>query len=754
MTDEELHIRKDIQLRVRLLYMLFFLTGMVVFGRLIWVQWFSRSVKENAAQVEKKIFSEVELSAHRGGILSRHGEPFATSIFRYQVEFDFAAQGIDSLDLYHEQADSLAKLLAKFFPERSEREFRRMFHEEHAKNYLLTNPHDTTILRSESALGQWWDRVWGRENIVRTVYDTVRNHRPVAIFPRTVDYAEWQQLREYPLLNWNMGMVYRLVEADERIYPFGGLARRTIGRNLADGNGYGIEYAYSDKLRGKNGKALRQRIAHDFYGRVAGGIEEPVDGLDIETTLDAELQIMADTLLRKQLIAEEAMWGTTLVMKVSTGEILAMANLDRSPGGQCTERENRALKMALEPGSTFKLATTLALLDDAKMSPLKEYDSNDGRAVKIAKAKVQDAHRGDHEIALKRAIAGSSNIYFAQAVWDHYGKTGRKKQFTDYLENTLRLNAPMGLGQLGERTPKVISEGEWQKVRDPGIKLVKMAYGYRVEIAPIQMLTLYNAIANNGRMMAPMLIRRLSRNGEAVAEFQPRVLSEAICTPQTLGIVQECLEEVALTGTASRFFRDTTHVRVAAKTGTAQVTTPDAKDNKQYLASTVCYFPADNPRYTILTTIQTRYQAGHKYYGGPLAGSVVKELVDYITMHESRETPLAATRSYTPQRIKGGDMEQVAVVAKELDANNLHTSDTPWARVIKDDSTHTQRIERIDPSAGTVPDVRGMGLKEALFLLEKSGLRVEVQGSGAVYEQTIPAGQKIKSGQKIKINLR
>ncbi len=751
MNEEQPNIKKDILFRVHMLYLFFVLIGVVVFGRLIWVQWGSGEVRSNSERVAAKIFTEETLSAHRGNILSRHGIPFATSLFRYQVEFDFAAQGLDSLETYHEQADSLAGLLAKFFKDKPARAYRKLFREEHARRYRLVNPHPDTTMRSEGWFGQLIDRIIGKPYKIRTVYDTLRDHRPVKIFPRTVNYAEWSVLKEYPLLNWNMGMVYHLVETDERIYPFGGLGRRTIGSIATEGHGYGIEDAFRKELEGKDGKALRQRIAHDFFGRVAGEVENPVDGLDIETTLDAELQVMADNYLREQMIRQKALWGTSMIMKVETGELLALVNLDLMKDGVYREAENRALKMTMDPGSTFKLATVLTLLDDAGMSPLEEHDSNDGRPMVVGGVRVVDSHRGDHKIALKRAVAGSSNIYFAQAVWEHYGLTGKKQQYSDFLAENLCLNAPMGLEMLGERSPKIISEGSWKEVPDPAFKLVKMAYGYRVAMAPIHMLTLYNAIANDGRMMAPMLIRALKRDGKTVREYEPETLSRSICSDRTLRIVRECLEEVAKTGTASRFFRDTTFLRVAAKTGTAQDTSPEGRKYNQYLGSMVAFFPADNPKYTVMTSILTRRQSGYAYYGAPLAGPVVKRMVDYIAMHQPQETPLAAENSFAPVRLKGGDREQIAEVADELLPDWDIDDEKGWIRVRKDSLLH---VEEVTTAQNIVPDVRGMGLKEALFLLESRGLKVEVEGQGAVYAQSIAARQKVKVGQKIKINLK
>ena len=354
MKEERSKIKSDILLRVRLLYVLFILAGAVVLGRLVWVQLFSSEVAYNAERLASRIFTEETIPAQRGSILSRGGAPLATSIFRYQAAFDFASPGLDSLKTFREQSDSLAKLLAAFFRDKSAAEYSRKFREEHARRYRLVNGRDTTYLRSEGWFSRLMDRLRGEEFATRRIYDTIRDHTPVNIFPREVDYAEWQTLRRYPLLNWNMGMVYRLVERDQRVYPQGELARRTIGLTGDKGN-YGIEEAYREELAGRDGKALRQRIARGFYGRVAGGgHEDPEDGYDVVTTLDLDLQDVADKALRRQLEAQNAIWGTTIVMEVHTGEILAMANLGRAgTEGAFYERENYALGRSMEPGSTF-----------------------------------------------------------------------------------------------------------------------------------------------------------------------------------------------------------------------------------------------------------------------------------------------------------------------------------------------------------------------------------------------------------------
>ncbi len=752
MKPERSKIKSDILLRVRLLYVLFILAGGVVLVRLVWVQLFSAEVAYNADRLSSRIFTEEVIPAQRGSILSRDGEPLATSIFRYQAAFDFASPGLDSLRTFREQADSLSKLLAAFFGDRPASEYARMFREEHARRYRLVNPRDTQYLRSEGWLSRMLDRLRGEEYVTRRIYDTIRDHTPVAVFPREVDYAEWEVLRRYPLLNWNMGMVYRLVERDERIYPQGELARRTIGLTGDKGN-YGIEEAYRAELAGRDGRAVRQRIARGFYGRVAGaGHKDPEDGYDVVTTLDLDLQDVADKALRQQLERQNALWGTTIVMETRTGEILALANLGRNADGSFAERENYALSRSMEPGSTFKLATMLTLLDDARMPVTTVYDTHNGDPVKIGPARnIRDSHRGDREIDFRRAVASSSNVYFAEAVWDRYGITGRKQRYSDYLRDELHLGETVGLERLGERAPSITSD--W-KVPDPGVMLVKMAYGYRVRLTPIQMITFYNAVANEGRMISPVLVRELRRGDRVEERFESRTISSSVCSRQTLRIVRECLQAVCTEGTASAFFRDTTRVRVAAKTGTAQITDARSREGRYYLGSMVAFFPADAPRYTVLTTIETRAQAGKAYYGGPLAGPVVKRMVDYIYNrgHDWYGRVGGDGPRRYPERVKGGDIAQIRRVADRLSPRASFDSRTGWGRAAVD-SLSNVAITSLPDDRGVMPDVRGMGLKDALFVLESRGLRVRFSGQGAVVRQSIAAGTRIRPGAAVVITL-
>lgn len=758
MEKREKSIKSDILLRVRILYIVFVALGLGVMARIVWVQ-FDPATAKLTDRLAARIFTTDSLPAHRGSIYDRNGEPLAVSIFQYEPLFDFGNEALDSVELFNYHADSLAKLLSAFFKDRSPEEYRNRLIREHTRRYRLDNPRDSLFFASKGYIGRQIDSLLLRfgidRRVKRTVYTARRQHTPIGIFPRTVDYAEWQELRRYPLLNRNMGFVYKLDEQDRRVYPYGGLLRRTLGRLDVD-KPYGIEQAYRDTLAGTPGKAHRQRIARGYSGRVIGSEnEDPVNGADITTTIDIGLQEYADRVLRERLTSQNATWGTTIVMEVATGDILAMVNLGRDETGGFSEIDNYALTYCMEPGSTLKLCSMLALIEDAEMPLSTRYDTNNGRKTDIGPARgengIQDSHGGFREMDFVTAAAQSSNVWFARAIWDTYGITGRKQEYMDYLCDRLHIHETVGLERLGEVRPRV--QRDW-KVPDPGMMLVKMAYGYRVRMTPVQMLTLYNAVANGGRKVAPRLIREI-RRGNSVIERPPvRVIEEKICSQRTLEQVRICLEEVCRSGTGKAYFRDTTRYRAAGKTGTAQIF--DNRYNltdRRYLASMVAYFPADAPRYTVLTSIETRRQGGLAFYGGPLSGPVVGAVADYLYNRETTAPLTAAAGRCYPQQIKDGDVAQMRRVAKEFSAKVESDARKGWGHG-RVDSLARVEIKAFDAADGRVPDVRGMGLKEALFLLENRGLRVQSTGSGAVVSQSIAPGTAVTRGATVTITLK
>ena len=757
MKEEKSKIKSDILLRVRMLYVLFIAVGAAVFVRLVWVQLFSSEVAYNAGRLESRIFTEQTVPAQRGSILARGGEPLAVSMFRYQAEMDFGSPGLDSVKLFREQSDSLAKLLAAFFRDKPADAYRRFFRAEHERRYRLVRGRDTTHLRAEGFLARLINRLRGEEYVTRRIYDTIRDHTPVKIFPREVDYNEWQELRKYPILNWNMGMTYNLVTVDQRVYPYGELGRRTLGL-VGDRGNYGIEAVYREILEGRNGRMLRQRIAPGFSSVVHSGDNiDAEDGMDIITTIDVDIQHIADQALRRQLVAERAIWGTAMVMEVATGDILALVNLGETSerSGVYIEKENYALSRRMEPGSTFKLAALLALVDDCDVPITKRYDTFHGRAVRIGGNRgplIQDSHNIGGEIDLKEAVAQSSNVYFAEAIYQAYKND--PERYLKYLRH-LGLDRTTGLDDMGEASPLLPEYGKKSKSWSAHT-LPNLGYGYAIELPPIHTLVLYNAVANDGRMMAPRLIREVRRGGKTVDRFPPRVLVDRICSSSALDVVRECLEETARTGTAKAYFRDTLSFRVAGKTGTAKFAQSGIKySDGYYLGSMAVYFPADNPKYTVMTSVFTRRGRGTTVYGAGLAGPVERDIVHYIYYRDEdwHQTLTPSREKHYPARVKGGNIADVRRVADKFSPRVSFTDRHGWG-VSRTDSLRNVDIHTSEADRATMPNVVGMGLKDALYMLESRGLRVTFTGKGSVRSQSIPAGRKIRAGQHVTVTLR
>ena len=749
----ETDVREEMFFRAKLVHGLFTVAALLVVVRLIWVLWFSGEVSYNAGRLEERIFVADSVYSRRGSILARDGEPLATSILRYRVDFDMASDGFDSLNIFREQADTLGKLLSNFFGDRTAADYRREMVNAHNKHYRVIYRKDTTMLRSEGFFARVWDMLRKDEYKTVKLYDTIRDHRPVAILPRAVDYNEWQELRKYPILNWNLGMTYNLVTLDQRVYPYGDLGRRTLGL-VGDRGNYGIEAFYRTTLEGQNGRQVRQRIAPGFSTLVHSPENiDAEDGLDIVTTLDVDIQHIADAALRRQLTAQKGIWGTSMVMDVATGDILAMVNLGETSerSGTYTEKENYALSRRMEPGSTFKLAAMLALVEDCGMPITQRYDTFEGRAVRIGGPKgplIQDSHNIGKDIDLKEATAQSSNVYFAEAIYQHY--KDNPERYVKFL-NSLGFNKVVGLDQMGTASPLY----EQDVKRWSTHTLPNLGYGYAIEIPPIQTITLYNAIANRGRMVAPRLISEVRRGDKVVDRFPTRVINDRICSDETLLVVRECLEETARTGTAKQYFRDTLSFRVAGKTGTAKFAQSGIKySDGYYLGTMVVYFPADNPKYTVMTSIFTHRSRGATYYGAGLAGPVQREIVNYIYYRDEdwHQNLTPSKKEKYPTHVKGGNIAHIRRVADKFSPRVSFTDREGWG-VASTDTLLNVDIKSIADSK-TMPNVVGMGLRDALYLLESRGLKVHFTGKGTVRSQSIPAGRNIGEGHYVSLTLK
>lgn len=764
----DIDVKGEMYEKVKQVYGLFIFVGLCVMVRLVWVMLPITETAVNADRLEERIYQTDTIISRRGSILARDGEPLATSILRYRIDFDMGSEGFDDEETFRENVDSLSKLLATFFKgQHSAADYRRRMLEERKKHCKWVYSHDSLVRRSSDLFTWLVDNLRGDDVQILKVDTAVRDHHPVQILPRAVDFNEWQVLNKYPILNGNMGVTYKKHILDQRVYPYGELGRRTLGmvtdnvskedKQSARGQ-YGLENVYADYLRGNNGRTLRQRIAPGFSAAIHSDSNIMAsDGMDVVTTLDVDIQHAADAALRKQLMAQKASWGTTMVMDVKTGDILAMVNLGETApeSGVYYEKENYALSRRIEPGSTFKLVSLLALVEDCGLPITQEYQTYNGRSTIIGKGgpKVTDDHPIGDMVDMKTATAQSSNVYFAEAIYQNYNND--RERYLDVLRR-LGLYESVGFDEWGERLP-LIPDAKDRNVWNAHT-LPNMGYGYAIEMPPIRILTLYNAIANGGRMVAPRLIREVRRGDEVVEKFAPQVLRENICSAASLDAIRECLEETSLTGTTKNFFRDTLSLRVASKTGTAKV----AQDGNgqgvpysanYYMGSVVAYFPADNPKYTVMTSMLTNRSRG-SYYGATLAGPVVKDVVDYIFYRDEEwhRTLSPSTEKQVPVAIKGGSIEQIRRVADKFSPRISFTDREGWG-VARMDTLRNVDVRTIEHQ-DLMPDVVGMGLKDAIYILESRGLEVEFVGQGTVRSQNLPKGSRIKAGQRVNLTLR
>ena len=769
----EIDIKEEMYNRAKWLYGVFFLAGLLVAVRLVWIIFLSPEMAVNSVKLEKRIFYHDTIQPLRGSILARGGEPLATSIQRYRIDFDMGCEGFDSLPLFRENADSLAELLHLFFRKPSKREFYNALMTSRDTCIRFKHVRDSVAMR-EGLFQRVWDAITNAELRKIPIYDTIRNHRPVKILPREVDFNEWQTLKTYPLLNWNMGMCYERVPLDSRVYPYGDIARRTLGRTTSNlskedksksRGEYGLEKVYSEDLAGSIGIQLRQRIAPGFSTLVHKGDSiEAEDGLDVVTTLDVDLQHMADAALRSQLIRHQGIWGTAIVMEVETGDILALVNLGETAerSGVYYEKDNYAFNRRIEPGSTFKLVSLLALIEDRKLPITTQYDAMNGEETTVGKngPVVVDDHDCGGMIDMKTATALSSNVYFAKAIYENY-KDDRER-YLKFLREHLHLGEDVGFTSMQERLPYIPDPNK----TIPGTKksqwsthsLPNMGYGYTIELPPIRMAVLYNAVANGGRMVAPRLVKELRRGDKVEQKFPTRVIEDQICSPEALRLINECLVETARTGTTKGLFRDTTAFRVASKTGTANVVQRGdggGATYKQgyYLGSLAAYFPADKPKYTVFVAIHTQKGRGATY-GAALAGPVVRDVVNYIYYRdeESHQEIATTKQKHYPHSVKGGNIASVRRIADKFSPHVSFTDRNGWG-VARTDTLQNVNITTID-SQNLMPNVVGMGLKDALYLLESRGLSVSFKGSGVVRSQSIRAGTKISAGTQVMITLK
>jgi cell division protein FtsI (penicillin-binding protein 3) len=711
-----MEVKRDILWRVYLSFLCIVVFSIVIIGRAIYIQQFQG--KYWIAQANKQQQRVIEIDADRGTIYSEDGSMLSTSIPFFDIYVDFAADGLRAKngERFKENLDSLSIRLASFFKDQSAKEYKRELQQGYRKK----------------------DRYY--------------------LLKRNISFEQYKELRSFPLVRLGKNKSGFIAEVKhKRLNPFGLLANRTIGlsREFIDTEGkvkntnVGLEKTYDEVLKGESGRKLVRFLSGGVYVPVEGFEVEPEHGKDIVTTIDVNIQDIAENALLRMMNENEAEHGTCIVMEVKTGKIKAIANLGRKKDGSYWENLNYAI-LASEPGSTFKLATMLALLEDENITLNTKVNLEKG-SWKIGRRTVYDSEQhGKTEVTVKQAFEYSSNVGMAKLVMQHYSKT--PEEFTTHLKK-LNLHQKSGIDLIGETAPIIKSKASktWSATTLPW-----MSFGYEVLISPLQTLMLYNAVANGGKMMRPYLVNEVQQGGLSIKQITPEVLEDAICSEETLKALRECLEGVCSDsgGTGYKLFKGAAY-KVAGKTGTALVANGKrGYADRIYQSSFAGYFPADDPKYSCIVVIKNKPFA-KKFYGAAVAGPVFREVADKIyALHGDEKNPVTPfeTNKDSSFYYYAGATDDIKNVlqslhlsykdsAKKADWSKMYASN--YATVLQDHKT----------SRNQMPDVRGMGLKDALYLLENNGLKVIVKGKGKVISQSIDPGTAYRNNQAVKLEM-
>lgn len=700
-----MNIRTDILLRVYIAFGFIVLLAFAVVFKLFHVQIVQGKKWQNMADSLSTRFVNVE--AARGNIYSVDGSLLATSVPEYDLHMDMLAGGIEKSDIFYEKVDSLGFKLSSFFGDKSAKQYSR-------------------LLRT------------ARRDSARYV-----------LLKRNVTHQELKIIRKFPIFNLGRYKGGLIVEQqNKRIMPFRTLAARTIGYKNINVQPVGLEGAYGKYIDGESGKRLMQRIAGGVWMPVNQDIEiAPKDGADIISTININMQDVAQRALKKQLIVSNASHGCVILMEVATGEIRAVANFTKVAEGEYKEKFNYAIAASQDPGSTFKVASYLALLEDKKIDTNTLVSTGDG-TYKIPGHIIKDSHGGIGTVTVKRAFEESSNVAIARLVNDSY--RNNQEQFTNHLYKW-HLNEKLELQIPGEVKP-VIKNPEnrsWNKK----MTLPQMAYGYEMQVTPLQMLAFYSAIANDGKYIAPIFVKEIRRLGNTVEQFNARVINEKICSDESLSKMRAMLEGVVTLGTGKSLASPS--YRIAGKTGTAQVADGNKgyRANLQYQASFCGYFPAEKPKYALMVVINNPKSKGI-YYAAQVAGPVFREVADRVyasdaQMYNPLKEQLLAANNKKPNT-KSGQKKAAQSVYKSL---GMKVS-LPKGEYVSTTDSIGKTGSEINYVEGRVPDVSGMGLKDALYLIGNSGLKPLVKGSGKVVSQSIAAGIRVIKGYPIVIELQ
>ena len=687
--------------------------GITMFAeRQYWQDVADRFVKEN-----------VTVKPNRGNIISSDGKLMASSLPEYRIYMDFMSGEKDEKRRKKDQArrdsllkhhlDSICIGLNKIFPDRSVSQFKA-----HLKK--------------------------GRQ----------AKSRNYLIYPKRISYIQYKEVKRLPIfcLNRYKGG-FKELAYNQRKKPFGSLAARTLGDVYADtakGARNGIELAFDTILKGRDGLTHRQKVMNKYLNIVD---VPPVDGCDLISTIDVGMQDICEKALVDKLKELNASVGVVVLMEVATGEVKAIVNMMQGKDGNYYEMRNNAISDMLEPGSTFKTASIMVALEDGKITPDYVVDTGNGQMPMHGRVmKDHNWHRGGYgKLTVTEILGVSSNVGTSYIIDHFYGSDPQK--FVDGLKR-MSLDQPLQLQIAGEGKPNI--RGPKERSYFSKTALPWMSIGYETQVPPINILTFYNSIANNGVTVRPKFVKAAVKDGEIVKEFPTEIINPKICSDKTLEQIREILRKVVGEGLAKPAGSKQFHV--SGKTGTAQISQGAAgykTGRTNYLVSFCGYFPSETPKYSMIVSIQ---KPGLPASGGLMAGSVFSKIAERVYAKDLR-LPLANaidTNSIVIPNVKAGEMRETQRVLDELNVKVQEKIADSGKEVWGSAHVAPQAVilESRSNMQNFVPSVIGMGAKDAVYLLESKGLKVSLSGVGRVKSQSIANGTVIKKGQTIRLEMK
>lgn len=700
-------IRNEIVWRSGVVYLVIVLIALALIVRILMLQTVERG--KWSSMSEKYVYKTSEIPANRGDILARDGRLLASSVPFYTIYMDTRSTGM-SQETWNNGIDGLCEGLSQLIGERSPSGWKSVISEARRRG----------------------DRYF--------------------LIKRKVSYEVLKQLQELPIFCEGQfrGGLITIVE-NKRILPHRDLAARTIGyiNTGAEVTKVGIEGSFDRDLAGRNGVAVKQRLAGGDWITVENiNNVDAKDGSDIVTTIDVDFQDVAATALRNQLRKHNAHHGCAVLMEVSTGDILAMANLELGSDGNYHESYNYAIAESTEPGSTFKLPVIMAALEDGVIDTGDIVDTGNG-SVRFYNKVIRDTREGGYgKISVRQVFEKSSNVGTSKLIYEHY-----KDKPGDFVNRlcAMKLNQKLDIQLKGEGEPLIRKPGDklWS-----GLSLPMMSHGYEVQMTPLQILTFYNAVANNGKMVRPRFVTEILRNGRVIKNFDTEIISGSIASRSTIRKAKSLMEGVVEHGTATNL--KNASYKIAGKTGTAQIARGKYGYRQgsavSYQASFVGYFPADDPLYSCIVVVNA--PSNGVYYGNIVAGTVFKEIADKVyatTFFRDFRTGDDKKLVASAPEAGNGYMPDISRVLNGLDARLKKSARSEW--VATRESGDTIRMVGLDFRQGLVPDVRGMSLRDAVYILENAGLRVRYNGMGKVLRQSPEHGARVNEGSVVFLDM-